>query len=191
MITFKAIATHIRNTRERASGAYVSGPMGGHPLGEPPGTGDPLPGRGTNVWAGGDGYGDGRGVSPYMDAPDASESKRLPARRHPPIIMPDIRRGSFSFVRSNDALWWDSEHPVQDILGNRHTRHAIDGYASVRAWGSSSQRSGPEGTLVLMPPRIPRQLATPRSIAGARAGNVLLNYANTHMQTPDVPVVRQ
>lgn len=186
MDIIKTIIGHISDTRAGVRPAQVSsGTLGGHPLGAPPaiGAGDAL----GNDWRGGGGWMDA-GVTPAVDAPNAAQRAVLPPHRPVAQMYRDVFEGDFDITRTNDIVWWDSPRPAQDIIGNRHTRAAVDSYASLREWGSSDVASGPEGTLVLMPPRMPRALATPRAIQGARAANVLLNYANSQVQTPDVKV---
>lgn len=178
----KVIREHIAATKEGQRQAVVTSSAGGHPLGAPPAIG-------ATGWAGGEGFFN-RGVTRPVDAPDAATAHILPAPRPRAVILADVFRGEFAVTRTNDDVWFAGQRPAQDIIGNRHTRIAVDSYASRKAWGSSDVASGPEGTLVLMPPRIPRALATRRAIQGARAGNALLNYANSHMETPHVTVIR-
>lgn len=187
---FKQIIEHVANVRDgNRHIASVTSNVGGNPLGAPPAIGDsPNPARQPNPWAGGTGWMDGGGSR--VDGPDVARKRMLPAHRPPDSIQPEGRiTRPVSFTRTNDALWWDSERPFTDILWHRHRRQAMNGWASLRAFGSSDVASGPEGTLVLFPPHMPRPGHHPRSVAGAKAGNVLLNYADTHAQTPNVPVV--
>ena len=193
---FDAVRKHIAQTRAGARVKNeVTGNVGGHPLGAPPAIGD-APRYPFDAWAlpTGRGFRGGAGVSPYMDSaaepPEVAGIQVIPHHRAPASFYRDIFRGSFTFTRTNDGVWWQDARPAMDIVPHRRTRAAVDSLASLRAWGSSDVASGPEGTLVLFPPRMPRTLATPRAIQGSRAGNRLLNYANDQSTTMDIPVVR-
>lgn len=183
---WRTIVDNWNETKRGARTATVASNPGGNPLGSPPGLGDPS--RGVSAWAGGNGWMDGRGVTPSFEPPgDSAVAHRLPAHRPAARILADVFTGVFQPSYAENMI--DAPRPAQDIIGNRHTRTAIDSYASLKQWGSSDVASGPSGTRILVPPRLPRQLATPRAIAGAKRGNQLLNYANSHTQTPNVPVV--
>ncbi len=183
MDVIRQIITAMRVTRDgNAHTASVSGPIGGNPLGEPPA---------QAAYIGGSGWMHGAG--PRVDSPDGGSSLQtiLPAHRPPDSIQAEgsINR-PFTFTRTNDDLWWNGPRGqgTPDVLWHHHRRQALNGWASRMAYGSSDVASGPEGTLILFPPRLPRPGTKPQSIAGAEAANVLLNYATSHTETPNVPV---
>lgn len=189
---FKQIIERVTIVRDgNAHVASVTSSPGGNPLGSPPAIGDSLnPARTPNPYAGGSGWMDGG--TPQVEVGDAARHVILPPHRPPDSIQPEgsINR-PISFTRTNDEVWFSGMRGqgTPDVLWHHHRRQALNGYASLKAYGSSDVASGPEGTLVLYPPKLPRPGHHARSVAGAKRANVLLNYADSHVQTPNVPVV--
>ncbi len=108
-------------------------------------------------------------------------------------IFPDTHAAAEGFTppESSDTLYYRAADPAlppharRNQVG-RHTQVPGGYRASLNAMGSSSQRSGPEGTLVLYPPFIPRLSGTRRAIGGNTGNRPPVRV----VATPQITVVQ-
>ncbi|MDE3097002.1 MAG: hypothetical protein KGK07_13520 [Chloroflexota bacterium] len=94
---------------------------------------------------------------------------------------------AFDPPHSADAFWY---LPAAGIYARgqvgRHTQVGLRHRGSLRQWGNQDVASGPEGTIVLYPPRLPRAMAGPRAVGN----NAMQRVIRAVPQTPGITVVQ-